>query len=136
MASLVDTSIPRPGRNDDPAGNYDTSRWWPESAGDDRSAMSRVTYPPMARLLTLQLLCQFDCAVGHFTSLERNFEKSKKSYCETLEASSQGWHKATYDSAPWPNYFGVCCCGRTGNSNTGSGPSSEAVAPKATACGP
>ncbi|MRT01416.1 cell filamentation protein Fic [Ralstonia pickettii] len=59
----------------------------------------------MARLLTLQLLYQFDYAVGRFISLERIFEESKESYYETLEASSQGWHEAAHDIAPWLDYF-------------------------------
>lgn len=59
----------------------------------------------MARLLTLQLLYHFDCAVGRFISLERIFEESKESYYETLEASSQGWHDAAHDVAPWLDYF-------------------------------
>lgn len=59
----------------------------------------------MARLLTLQLLYHFDCAVGRFISLERIFEETKESYYETLEASSQGWHDAAHDIAPWLDYF-------------------------------
>lgn len=59
----------------------------------------------MARLLTLQLLYHFDYAVGRYISLERIFEESKASYYETLEASSQGWHETTHDSAPWVDYF-------------------------------
>lgn len=59
----------------------------------------------MARLLTLQLLYHFDYAVGRFISLERIFEESKESYYETLEASSQGWHEAAHDIAPWLSYF-------------------------------
>lgn len=59
----------------------------------------------MARLLTLQLLCHFDYAVGRFISLERIFEDSKESYYETLEASSQGWHEATHNITPWLDYF-------------------------------
>ncbi|MES2832062.1 MAG: Fic family protein [Pseudomonadota bacterium] len=59
----------------------------------------------MARLLTLQLLYHFDYAVGRFISLERIFEESKESYYETLEASSQGWHEAAHDIAPWLDYF-------------------------------
>jgi hypothetical protein len=53
----------------------------------------------MARLLTLQLLYHFDYAVGRFISLERIFEESKETYCETLEASSQGWHQGVHDIA-------------------------------------
>ncbi len=59
----------------------------------------------MARLLTLQLLYHFDYAVGRFISLERIVEESKESYYATLEASSQGWHEAAHDIAPWLNYF-------------------------------
>jgi Fic family protein len=59
----------------------------------------------MARLLTLQLLYHADYSVGRFISLERIFEGSKDSYYETLEASSQGWHEAEHDIAPWLNYF-------------------------------
>ena len=59
----------------------------------------------MARLLTLQLLYHFDYAVGRFISLERIFEESKESYYETLEISSQGWHEAAHNIAPWLNYF-------------------------------
>ena len=59
----------------------------------------------MARLLTLQLLYHFDYAVGRYISLERIFEESKESYYETLEASSQGWHEAEHDTAPWLDYF-------------------------------
>jgi Fic family protein len=59
----------------------------------------------MARLLTLQLLYRFDYAAGRFISLERIFEESKESYYETLEASSQGWHEAAHNIAPWLDYF-------------------------------
>ena len=59
----------------------------------------------MARLLTLQLLYHFNYVVGRFISLERIFEESKESYYETLEASSQGWHGAAHDIAPWLDYF-------------------------------
>jgi Fic family protein len=59
----------------------------------------------MARLLTLQLLYHFDYAVGRFISLERIFEESKESYYDTLEASSQGWHQAKHNTAPWLDYF-------------------------------
>jgi Fic family protein len=58
----------------------------------------------MARLLALQLLYQFDYAAGRFISLERIFEESKESYCETLEASSRRWHQGAHDVAPWLNY--------------------------------
>ena len=35
----------------------------------------------------------------------RFFEETKESYYETLEASSQGWHEAAHDIAPWLDYF-------------------------------
>jgi Fic family protein len=59
----------------------------------------------IARLLTLQLLYHSDYAVGRYISLERIFEESKEGYYETLEASSQGWHEAAHDIAPWVDYF-------------------------------
>lgn len=59
----------------------------------------------MARLLTLQMLYHFDYAVGRYISLERIFEESKESYYETLEASSQDWHEAAHNIAPWLDYF-------------------------------
>ena len=59
----------------------------------------------MSRLLTMQLLYHFGYAAGRFISLERIFEESKESYYETLEASSQGWHEARHDTAPWLDYF-------------------------------
>ena len=43
--------------------------------------------------------------MGRFISLERIFEESKESDYGTLEASSQGWHDAAHDVAPWLNYF-------------------------------
>lgn len=59
----------------------------------------------MARLLTLLLLYQFDYQVGRYISLERIFEESKKSYYETLESSSKGWHSGMHDAKPWLSYF-------------------------------
>ncbi len=59
----------------------------------------------IARLLTLQLLYHHDYQVGRYISLERIFEESKKSYYETLEASSQQWHDGTHNVFPWLDYF-------------------------------
>jgi Fic family protein len=59
----------------------------------------------MARLLTLQLLYHFNYAIGRFISLERIFEESKENYYQTLEASSQHWHNAAHNIAPWLDYF-------------------------------
>jgi membrane dipeptidase len=44
----LDISFPQPGLNDDPPGDYDPSYWWPLSAGYDRSAIARSTYPPIS----------------------------------------------------------------------------------------
>ncbi len=59
----------------------------------------------IARLLTLQLLYHHEYQVGRYISLERIFEETKKSYYETLEASSQNWHKGKHDVFPWLDYF-------------------------------
>jgi Fic family protein len=40
-----------------------------------------------------------------YISLERIFEESKKSYYETLEASSKRWHDGKHDAFPWLDYF-------------------------------
>jgi Fic family protein len=58
-----------------------------------------------ARLLTLLLLYHFDYQVGRYISLERIFEESKETYYETLETSSQGWHKSQHNIMPWMTYF-------------------------------
>lgn len=59
----------------------------------------------MARLLTLMLLYHFNYEVGRYISIERVYEQTKEGYYETLEASSQGWHKGQHDPNPWLNYF-------------------------------
>lgn len=48
------------------------------------------------------LLQSYHCglAVGRYVSLERIIEQNKERYYETLERSSQGWHKGKHD--PWP----------------------------------
>lgn len=58
-----------------------------------------------ARLITLMMLYHFGFSVGRYISLERIFEESKETYYETLEASSQNWHKGKHDPNPWLNYF-------------------------------
>jgi Fic family protein len=59
----------------------------------------------MSRLLTLMLLYHDNYAVGRYISIERVYEETKEGYYETLEASSQGWHKGQHDPNPWLNYF-------------------------------
>ena len=43
----LDISFPQADLNDDPPGNYNPTYWWPKSAGYDRSAITRSTYPPI-----------------------------------------------------------------------------------------
>lgn len=59
----------------------------------------------VARLLSLLLLYHFDVAVGRYISLERVIEESKKTYYDSLTASSRGWHEGRHDPHPWLNYF-------------------------------
>ncbi|MDO9537562.1 MAG: Fic family protein [Thermoplasmata archaeon] len=58
-----------------------------------------------ARLLTLLLLYHHGYNVGRYISLERIIEESKKSYYETLNASSQQWHEGEHDPFPWLTYW-------------------------------
>ena len=88
----------------------------------------------IARLLTLLLLYHFDYEVGRFISLERIFEKTKESYYETLEISSQNWHEAAHDVTPWLNYFWGVLLGaykefeeRVGQIGSGRGSKSQQV---------
>ena len=59
----------------------------------------------VARLLTLLSLCHAGYDVGRFISLERVIQDSYRSYYETLEASSRGWHERKHDVMPWVEYF-------------------------------
>ena len=45
----------------------------------------------MSRLLTLLLLYQNDYIVGKYISLEKLIERTKDSYYDALQESSQGW---------------------------------------------
>jgi Fic family protein len=58
-----------------------------------------------ARLLTLLLLYQAGYEVGRFISLEQMVERTKRSYYDTLLASSLGWHEGRHDLVPWWEYF-------------------------------
>jgi len=58
----------------------------------------------MARLITLLLLYRNGYEVGRYISLERVIEQTKESYYETLQKSSQGWHKGKHDALPWVEY--------------------------------
>jgi len=88
----------------------------------------------VSRLLTLMMLYHFGYDVGRYISLERIFEESKKTYYETLEASSQGWHEGKHDVYPWLNYFwGVLIRAykeleeRVGTIRTGKGSKTEQI---------
>ncbi|TYG34657.1 Fic family protein [Lonepinella koalarum] len=59
----------------------------------------------MSRLLTLLLLYRADFIVGKYISLELLIEKSKESYYEVLQQSSQNWHEEKNDYKPFIRYY-------------------------------
>lgn len=59
----------------------------------------------VSRLLALLALYQNGFGVGKYISLERIVEQSKETYYESLNKSSQDWHKAKHNILPWFNYF-------------------------------
>lgn len=59
----------------------------------------------VSRLLTILALYHHGYGVGKYISLERTVEQTKETYYESLNKSSQEWHKAKHDSTPWLNYF-------------------------------
>lgn len=59
----------------------------------------------VSRLLTNLLLYHHGFQVGRYVSLERVIEKSSKSYYDSLQAASQGWHEGRHDVRPWLEYF-------------------------------
>lgn len=58
----------------------------------------------VSRLLWLLQSYQLGYEVGRYISLERLVEQNKERYYETLEQSSQGWHKRKHDPWPYINY--------------------------------
>lgn len=58
----------------------------------------------MSRLLTLLLLYRAGYDVGKYISIEKLIEKSKETYYEALQASSQGWHENKNDYIPFVQY--------------------------------
>ncbi len=54
----------------------------------------------VSRLLLLLQCYHLGYEVGRYISLERLIEQNKERYYETLEQSSEGWHKSKHD--PWP----------------------------------
>jgi Fic family protein len=58
----------------------------------------------MSRLLTLLLLYRAGYIVGKYISIEMLIEKTKDTYYDALQASSEGWHDGTNDYAPFVSY--------------------------------
>ncbi len=58
----------------------------------------------MSRILTLLLLYRAGFIVGKYISIEMLIEKSKDSYYEALQASSQSWHENSNDYLPFLKY--------------------------------
>lgn len=59
----------------------------------------------MSRLLTLLLLYKNGYIVGKYISIEKMIEKTKDTYYEALQMSSQGWYENENDYAPFVNYI-------------------------------
>lgn len=59
----------------------------------------------MSRLLTLLLLYRSGYIVGKYISLEMIIEKTKETYYETLQNSSQLWHENKNDNLPFVKYY-------------------------------
>lgn len=59
----------------------------------------------MSRLLTLLLLYKNEYIVGKYISIEKMIEKTKDTYYEALQMSSQGWYENENDYAPFVNYI-------------------------------
>lgn len=59
----------------------------------------------LSRLLTLLLLYRAGFIVGKYISIEMLIEKTKDSYYETLQASSEGWHENNNTALPFVRYM-------------------------------
>lgn len=59
----------------------------------------------MSRLLTLLLLYQNDYIVGKYISLEKLIERTKDSYYDVLQESSQGWIEDENNYEPFVKYI-------------------------------
>ena len=59
----------------------------------------------MSRLLTLLLLYKNGYSVGKYISVEKQIEKTKDRYYDTLEAADAGWHEGTNDPTPFIRYM-------------------------------
>ena len=58
----------------------------------------------MSRLLTLLLLYQNGYSVGKYISIEKQIEKTKDRYYDTLEESGRGWHEEENDPTSFIRY--------------------------------
>lgn len=59
----------------------------------------------MSRLLTLLLFYKAGYIAGKYISLEMLIEKSKGTYYEVLQSSSEGWHEGENDYVPFVRYY-------------------------------
>lgn len=59
----------------------------------------------MSRLLTLLLLYKNGYSVGKYISIEKQIEKTKDRYYDSLELSDAGWHKEENDPTPFIRYM-------------------------------
>lgn len=59
----------------------------------------------MSRLLTLLMLYRAGFMVGKYISIEKIIEKSKETYYEVLEESSEGWHEGNNNYEPFVKYL-------------------------------
>ncbi len=59
----------------------------------------------MSRLLTLLLLYKNGYSVGKYISIEKQIERTKDQYYNTLEESDAGWHEEKNDPTPFIRYM-------------------------------
>ena len=59
----------------------------------------------MSRLLTLLLLYKNGYDVGKYISIEKQIEKTKDRYYDTLEEADAGWHEEKNDPTPFIRYM-------------------------------
>lgn len=59
----------------------------------------------MSRLLTLLLLYKHGYSVGKYISIERQIEKTKDRYYDTLKRADAGWHEEKNDPTPFIRYM-------------------------------
>ncbi len=59
----------------------------------------------MSRLLTLLLFYKAGYIVGKYISMEMLIEKTKETYYEALQESSDGWHDGVNNYAPFVKYY-------------------------------